>query len=79
MKPIKQYSTHSGSVYIQFLEKRSIPLYKEDEKDLISLPINIDKECFKKSKEEKNDIKYDKHLWRSSLPLNYKPVLLLRA
>ena len=79
MKPNIQQSKQTGSVYIQFLEKRSIPLYKEDERDLISLPINIDRACFKKEKREKDDIKLAKKSWKSTLPPNYKPVLLLRA
>ena len=76
---MKTQSQQSGSPYIQFLERRSIPLYKDDERDLISLPINIDRECFKKNKEEKNNIKFNKKEWKNSLPSNYRPVLLLRA
>lgn len=68
-----------GSPYLQFLERRSIPLYREEERHLASFPIFIDRGVFVKAPEERINIKFAKKDWKNSLLPNYKPQLLIRA
>lgn len=68
-----------GSPLLQLQERRSIALWKDNERHLMSFPVNDDKGCFKKSYEEKLSIIKIKKTWKSLLPENYKPVVILRA
>lgn len=79
-KPVKSHSmVQMGTPLIQRQENRSIALYKDNERHLMMYPVSIDRELFKKSEKERADLKLAKKWWRSLLPPNYKPQLLIRA